>query len=262
MLRSPRLLAVVALWLVALWPLVLLVLGLAAPTVAVRAATFASRAAGWAAWGTAVLAAVAVVAYPPFLPALRLRLRRGWRRLGTSDKPVREAYARLAQFDNVNDHFLVGRHLREHGQPAAAVKHLKRAVELDAGHTNARYQLALALRDAGDLQGAVDELERVIAADRGFAAGQPMLDLVEILEGARMHREADIVLQEYRRLHGDTPLALYLHARALAGLGRRDESVALLRRAAQPPENPRPRSLEEDHARARARVALWFGGFR
>jgi tetratricopeptide (TPR) repeat protein len=261
-LRSPRLLLVLALWVAALWPLLVLALGAVSPVAGVRAGNLATRGIGWTLWGTAALAVALVVFYPPFVPGLRLRLRRLWQRLGTSDKPVRDAYARLAQLETVNDHFAVGRFLRERGQAAPAVKHLQRAVELDAGHLGARYQLALARRDAGDLQAAVDELQRVIAVDAGFASGQPLLDLATILLHAHLHAEADALLAHYRRLHGDTRVALVLQARALAGVGRREDGVALLRQAASPPATPGRVTAEEAHARARARVALWFGGFR
>lgn len=250
------------LWLCALWPGALLGLGYLDPVAGVRAAGWATLAAGWAVWATCVLGGLAVFLYPPFVPALRLRLRRGWQRLGTSDKPVRDAYARLSQLETVNDHFVVGRFLRERGQAAAAVKHLTRAVQLDAAHTNARYQLALAHKDVGNAQGAVDELQRVLAADPQLAAGQPFLDLAAILEAARLHEPADAVLSQYRRLHGDGRVALVLHARALAGVGKREDSKALLRRAAQAPAPGLRVPVEETHARARARVALWFGGFR
>lgn len=240
----------------------LLALGVTSPAWGVRAAHFASRGAGWLLWGAAISAGVAVLLYPPFVSGLRLRLRRTWLKLATSDKPVRDAYARLAQFETVNDHFAVGRFLRERGQGAAAVKHLERAVQLDGTHTGARYQLALARRDAGDLQGAVEALEQVLAADTQLASGQPFLDLATILEQARMHHEADFVLRRFRSLHGDPRIALVLHARALAGLGRREESRMLLQEAAAAAPAGRALSLEEQHARARARVALWFGGYR
>ncbi|MEZ5963472.1 MAG: tetratricopeptide repeat protein [Planctomycetota bacterium] len=262
MFRSPRVLAVSLLWLVALWPLALLALGAAQPTAGVSAAQWVTRGSGWLAWGVLVAGAVAVLLYPPFVPSLRLRVRRAWMRMATSDKPVRDAYARLAQLETVNDHFAVGRFLRERGQAAAAVKHLEQAVHLDGSHTGARYQLALARRDAGDLQGAVDGLQRVLAADTQLASGQPFLDLAAILEQARLHHEADFVLRRFRSLHGDPRVALVLHARALAGLGQRDESRMLLAEAAAPPTDGRQLSLEEQNARARARVALWLGGYR
>jgi tetratricopeptide (TPR) repeat protein len=260
--RSPRVLAVSVLWLAAAWPLVLLLLGLVQPAAGVRAARLATTAVGWLAWGTLMLGVLAVLVYPPFVPGVRLRLRRIWQQLATADKPVRDAFARLAQLETVNDHFLVGRFLRERRQPAAARKHLQRAVELDPTHTSARYQLALALRETGDLQGAVDELQRVLAADPQLASGQPFLDLAEILEQARLHVEADAVLRRFRGMHGDARAALVLHARALAALGRRDECLGLLRQAAAAPPPGTRVTLEDERARARARVALWFGGFR
>lgn len=262
MFRSSRVLAVSLLWLVAVAPLVLLLLGAAQPVAGVRAAHLATRGIGWLLWGTLVVTVLAVLLYPPFLPGMRLRFRRTWQRLATADKPVRDAYARLTQLETVNDHFAVGRFLRERNQPAVALKHLQRAVELDATHTSARYQLALAHRDAGDLQSAVDELQRVLAADPQLASGQPFLDLAEILERARLHAEADRVLRHFRGMHGDPRVALVLHARALAGLGRRDEATILLQEAAAAPKAGARTSLEEERARARARVALWFGGFR
>jgi tetratricopeptide (TPR) repeat protein len=240
----------------------LLVLGTISPSAGVRAAGLATRATGWLLWGGSLALLLGVCFYPPFLPALRLRARRVWTRLATSDQPVRDAYARLKQLETVNDHFAVGRFLRERGQAAAAVKHLERAVQLDAAHINARYQLALAQRDAGNAQAAVDELQRVIAVDAHFASGQPFLDLAEILEGARLYAPADVVLTQYRRLHGDARVALVLHARALAGLGQREPSKALLVQAARAPAAGERVAAAEAHARARARVALWFGGFR
>ncbi len=262
MLRSPRTLAVILLWLVAVWPLALLALGWLDPAAGVRVAGVATHGAGWLLWGACLVSVLVAFLYPPFVPALRLRMQGARRRLGTPDKPVRDAYARLEQLETVNDQFAVGRFLRERGQPAAAVKHLLRAVQLEASHTSARYQLALAYRDANNAQGAVDELQRVLAADPQLASGQPFLDLAELFERARLPAPADAVLTQYRRLHGDTRVALVLHARALAALGRRDESVQLLRQAAAPPAPGVRISPADAHARARARVAMWFGGFR
>lgn len=261
-LRSPRVLAVSLLWLVALWPVAILLTGAVDPVAGVRAVHVAGTALGWLLWGGGIAAGLAVLLYPPFVPAVRLRLRAVWQRLATADKPVRDAYVRLQQLETVNDHFLVGRHLRERNQAGPAVQHLRRAVELDSTHTSARYQLGLALRDAGRVQEAVDELQRVLAADPQLASGRPFLDLAEILDQARMHAEADHLLRRFRGMHGDHRAALVLHARALAGIGEREEAMRLLREAAAPPPPNARMPLEEESARARARVALWFGGYR
>lgn len=262
MSHSGRLFAVIALWLTAIAPLAMLALGALDPVAAVRTGATLAWGLGWTIWGFGVLALFAVVLYPPFVPALRLRARAIWRRLGTSDAPVREAYARLAQFESVNDLFLVGRHLRERGNLPQAVDFLGRAVARDPTHIGARYQLALAHRGLGDLQQAVDGLQDVLARDPQHAFGQPLLDLAEILTRAKMHAEAAAVLTRYRQAHGDARKALLMHARALAGCRELDASRAALNQAAAPTAAGERLDGEDALARGRARVALWLGGYR
>lgn len=262
MLRSLRIGAIAALWLAALWPLALLALGWLDLAAGVRAAHLADRAVGWTLWASLLLGFAATVLYPPFLPGLRLRLRELRAQLGRDNKVLRDAHARLLQFETVNDLHLVGRTLRETGFAKEAVPRLRRALELDGSHMSARYQLALALRDSGELQAAADTLQQLINSEPAYASGQPFLDLAQICERARAWQPADLVLAEYRRRHGDNRQALLLHARVLASLGRRDDSRTALHAAAQTPAPGKRLSAEEDLARARARVALWFGGYR
>jgi tetratricopeptide (TPR) repeat protein len=261
-LRSARISFVVALWLLALWPLAMLALGLADPEAGVRVAHFADRGVGWLLWAVAIAAGAATLLYPPFVPALRLQLRAVRARLSRDDKALRDAHARLTQFETVNDLHLVGRALRDTGFAKEAVPRLRRALELDPQHMSARYQLALALRDAGEAQAAVDALQQLINTDPAYASGQPFLDLAEICAQARAYPQADLVLTEYRRRHGDNRLALLLHAKVLASLGQAEQSRTALQTAAQPQKPGARLSAEENLARARARVALWFGGYR
>ncbi len=262
MSHSGRLSAVIALWLGAAAPLALLVLGAIDPSAAVRTTADVTRGLGWAVWGLGAAGFVGLAFYPPFLPALRLRLGRAWRRLGTSDAPVREAYARLRQFETGNDLLLVGRHLRERGNVPQAVDFLTRAVAKDPTHVGARYQLALAHRAIGNFQAAADGLQDVLARDPGHGFGQPLLDLAEILQAARMPAEAAELLARFRRLHGDRRAVLLQHARVLAACGQREAGLEALRQAAAPPAASERLSADDALARGRARVALWFGGFR
>jgi tetratricopeptide (TPR) repeat protein len=232
------------------------------PAAAVRAVEQAQRALGWAAIGAGTLAGLGLLLFPPFLPWLRLTVARLKERLSTDPGPLLEAQARLRNLETVPDHLLVGRALLQRGEPAPAVAHLARAVELDPDHLPCRFWLGRALAAVGDVPRAVEQLAAVVARDERHAFGEALLELGRLLVRGRDDARALAVLERCEQLFGPSPRALFYKARAQAGLSRHDAARASLRRAAQRPDKDRHAAPHDALYRARARVALLRGGWR
>ena len=248
------------LWLCALVPVALYFIHLSSPEAATRGVMAVGSALRWMLLGGAVAATVALVIYPPFLPGVRLSLRRLRTRLGTNLAPLREAEGRLQHFQTPADHLTAGRVLFQQGRLREALPHLVAAIELDPRHAGARYQLGLALIQARQLQGAAEQLAAAVQIDADHAFGNALLELGVVLERGNAGEQAVEALQRHTAKFGPDRRAMLHQARALTRLDRRDEAVELLRQAAQPPEDGRSMTLENQLARSQARVALLSGG--
>ena len=259
MLHSLRALLAGLLWLCALVPpLLLAVHWWASPLAALQLGAVLWVAVVWIARVVGVAAIVALLAWPPFLPSLRVALQRLRGQMSVPRGPVLEAQARLRHFENPADHAVLGRSYRELGQLPRAVGHLTRALELEPDNTAARAALGQTLLELGDLQGALDHLGRVVQADERHAFGQPLLLLGEVLQRGGRPREAVTVLQRHEQLNGENPRAQLAQARALLALGEKARAREVLRRAAaKPPPGRRP-TAQESLMRARAKALLWW----
>ncbi|MEM7205875.1 MAG: tetratricopeptide repeat protein [Planctomycetota bacterium] len=257
---SLRAAAAALLWLAAAVPLVLYATHLGSPLAAVRLAGILGQGLRWVMLVGTVGFVALLLAYPPFLPHVRLWWRGLRQRMGGDLGPLREAQGRLKHLETAADHLVAGRAFLLQRRHAASLQHLRRAVELDGEHLASRYQLARALIEIGDLRGAIEQLATVIAKDESHAFGGALLELGITLARAGADAEAIAMLDRHTARFGPSRRAALHRAGALTHLGRGDEGVAALREAARPPEAGRSLSLEDQLYRARARVALWRRG--
>lgn len=247
------------LWGVAVFPPVLFVVHLGSPVAAVQLAQGIGTAARWTTLAGGGLFVAGLLIYPPFLPSLRMGLRNVRMRLGTDLGPLREAQARLQHFETAADHLVAGRALLQQGKLGDSVVHLTRAVELDPEHAASRYQLGLALTKIGNLQAAADQLGWVVQHDPGHAFGAAMLELGVVLERGEAATQAVHVLERHEAEFGSNRRNLFHRARAHQTNGDREKALADLRAAAQPPEQGRKLTLDDELMRAKARMALLRG---
>jgi tetratricopeptide (TPR) repeat protein len=247
----------VLLFVVALVPLGLIVgSALGSPQAVYATATiggFWLTRIGWIAVSVFVLG---VIAYPPFLPFLRYRIRDSWKRLGTDKGPMFEGIARLRHLETHADRLLVGRIARQLGDTATAVENLGRAYELDPTHVAGRYQLALLLIEIGQRADAVNLLATVLQEDEKHAFGDALLHAGKNL--FRLHRDAE-ALAALRRHQAVFPGSRQVHllvARVLADTGQMAAAREELKLAARPPGDQEHMSLEENLARTQAKVTF------
>ncbi len=267
MFPRPRQLAAIALWAVALWPLLLLAVHPVSPVAAVALADGAAAALSSAALVALGLGAGLLVAWPPFLPALRVRLQR-WRLRARQD-PARldQALAHLQHLDTAAARADVAHWLLDAGRLRDAVPHLRRAIELAPEMVSARFLLGRTLRQLGDRDGAAATLRQVIAAEADHGFGVAALELARVeaeqaLGGGEREAMAAALaaLRRHEARSGPDREASLLQARLAARLGDRGAMRTALQAAAGSPPAGVRLSPDEALLRARARVALWTWG--
>ncbi len=254
---SPRLYFAAPLWLVALVPAVLFALHLNSPLEAVEI----SQGAEGVLWrgfqiGLAILV-VAALLYPPFLPSLRLGLRRVRNRLSVDQGPMYRALEELRHLETAANHVVVARTMRSMGNLRGAVAHVLQAVEQEPDGLAARFLYGCLLREAGQPQAAAEQLARVVAAEANHAFGEAQVQLGLAQLQAGKESEALTTLEKHAAEFGGSRKTFYWIARAHLALGRAEDARAALRRAAAPPANDVRLTPEDIVYRARARVGLW-----
>ncbi len=259
---SSRIYFAALLWLIALVPAGLFALQLNSPLEAVEI----SQGAEGVLWrgfqiGLAILV-VAALLYPPFLPSLRLGLRRVRNRLSVDQGPMYRALVELRHLDTAANHVVVARTMRNMGNLRGAVAHVLRAVELEPDGLAARFLYGCLLREAGQPQAAAEQLARVVAAeaDHAFGEAQVQLGLSQLQAGKES--EALTTLEKHAADFGGSRKTFYWIARAHRALGRAEDARTALHRAAEPAGEDERLTPEDIVYRARARVGLWITGGR
>lgn len=245
----------IALWALALAILALVLLGDRDPVGALEVATRGLDAAGSLAIAVAVAALAAVLLWPPSILAMRIWLQRQKEKLGVDERPLQEAQARLAHFENAADLSTLGRGWLRRGDAKRAATALARAVELDPQSAGICWLLGEALRELGDLRGAAAALRRAVELDETIGFGAALLAWGTVLERLGDPSAAEAVLSRHEARHGPSRRADLVRARAARARGDRAAAAAFLERAARPIETQGPVPLEERYARACARVA-------
>lgn len=257
---SPRAVFAVLLWAIAAWPVVLIAIAVSAPLRAVRLELAVTGALGTVAvWGLGA-AAIAILLWPPFLPGLRLWLRRLKLRLSLNRLPVYEALDRLRSFENAADHLVAGRGLLAQGQPRLAAQHLARAIELDPADPRARFELAEAARRLGAVADAEALLTDLVAKDPEYGFGDALLRLCDLQLRLGSTAKAALGLERYVSRYGKKREALFLLARARLDSGDRPGTREVLRDAVRPLAPEERRDPSHAYWRGRARVLGWTLG--
>ncbi len=244
----------VLLWLLALTVVVGVLLGDRDPLAldaVVATLTRILRATAFASLGVGI---VAVLFWPPFLPGLRLWLRRSKDRMSVDQRPLHEANARLKHFENAADHLTAGRTWLRMGAFRQALPHLVRSVELDGDSAQGRYQLGLALFGIGQLEAACQQLGRAVAIDPSHAFGDALLVHGLALERGGKGEAAEAALAQHEARFGASRRADLARARIALQRGDAAAAARLLARASRPPEGGMKLPPEEALARAKARV--------
>jgi predicted Zn-dependent protease len=242
-------------WLLAAWPVVLLLVHLGSPVAAVQLEAGVGRVAVRTGVGAAGVLALAALAWPTVPAGIRLGLSRLRLALTTDRAPLLRAIAELRHVETAARRLEVGRlALRLRDLPLAA-ENLRRAIELEPGNIGAHYQWALLCLENGSLPQARAALAAVVAADPGHAFGEAMLLLGRTTLRVGDAAAAREILLRHQREHGGSRRSHVWLAEACVAAGdaataREAYAVA----AAAPTTGPRL-TADENWFRAKARVA-------
>ncbi len=170
----------------------------------------------------------AVAARPTSIPA-RVNLGTSWAQLGKIEAAV-EQFREVLRLDpgNPTAHYNLGFLLAGSNRPAEALPHLQVALGAYPEDSGARFLLAQAFRDTGQLEQALAEFSRVLQSDP--ANEEALLQQVNLLVAKKRFREAlDQLEQANRRFpsRGRTAHTLALFLASSPDLDLRDGARAL-----------------------------------
>lgn len=252
-----RALPLLCIWAAAAWPFVLWLVHQGDPEAAVALAQGLAHLAMQTAWSSLLVGALLLLMFPPAPAFVRRAGARIWMRMTFDQGPLLRALGELQHFENGPRHAEVGRLLRLRGDFAAALPHLRTAVELDPSVPGSWHQFGLALFRLRAFPEAAAAFANAEHLDAGHAFGDSVLYLGRALHEIHDPRALP-TLQLHRQRHGGGPRSLLWLAEALARAGQHAEARAMLRLAAAPPTVAL--SAEENWFRALARVRLWGKG--
>jgi tetratricopeptide (TPR) repeat protein len=241
--------------------LVLAVLAHASPALALQIVEPLGALLGSLATYAVPVVGLLLVAWPPFVPGLRLWLARMKDRMSVDQGPMLTAQDRLRHLETAPDHVTVGLAQLRLGQATRAIPHFGRALALEPAHIAARFHLGRALLQVGALEEAKLALAEVVRTDPGHAFGRAMLELAEACERTGDDATADRILVDHERAHGPQRRAALARGRIALRRGDRETARAYLdQAAARPQAGSRRLTPDEAFDRARARVLRWRCG--
>ncbi len=258
--RALRLLPLVLVWGLAIWPVVLWLLARSDPVLAVRLKLHLLDALAWAAIVLAAVLIVAALLFPPFPAWVRLMFERFRLNFASDRGPLLNALSELQHVETAARHLEVGRLALVRSELQLAVTHLGRAVELDDQVASAWFQLGRLLLRIGQVPGAIQAFQRADDLDPGHAFGEARLLLGRCAILAGDDAAAIRILEDHSREHGGSKKSHYWLGQARAATGDREGAREAMRYAAEPPQGRL--TPEENWFRALARVWLWRGGGR
>lgn len=245
-----------SLWIVALGTVLLVVAGLEAP----RSTTeVAARVAEWLrmfAIAAALIGTLALIAWPPAIPWLRLWWKEARDRMRVDHGPMLEATARLEHFESAADHLIVGRTLLRIGQPNRALRHLMRAVELEPDAVQNAYFCGRALLAVGAYPVALRALTHAAKLDPEYAFGDLLIDLARAQMRNGQPEAAEQTLARHEQRFGAAPTVDLLRAQLAVARDEPERAREFFSRAAAKPPVATVVSPRDRLARARARVGL------
>jgi len=255
-----RLLFVIALWASALVAPLLMVATWIDPVLGVDLAALLAASVAWTLLTITVGSVALALLWPPFLPGLRVAMRRTMTRAGIDQGPLREAVAKLQHLETAQAHLDVARIAAQLGNDRQALPHAVKAVELDPELTSARFLLSQVLDGVGQRQEAVRQCRIVLRDEPDHAFGRAMIHLGECLLRDNDLAGAIETLEQHARLHGATRASAFTLGEAHQRAGNRDASLRWFAEAARNPAPGEHLAAADALVRARARVRLWGRG--
>jgi tetratricopeptide (TPR) repeat protein len=243
-----------------LWPFALAVVHQRSPLAAVDAVLALQSLAGSATVYGLVGAAVLALAWPPFLPSVRLQLRTLLLQLQQDQRALQRALVELRHIDTAQRRLAAGRLALALDRPQLAVEQLQAALQLEPSLPRARYQLGCALMALSRRAEAAVELRAAVAAEPDQAFGDAQLQLGLCLHQLGERDEAFAVLAAHAAAHGGSRKSHYWLAVAADAIGDRAAADAALQFASAPPQPGLPWTAEDAYWRSKARVRRWRRG--
>ena len=249
------------LWVIGLWPLLLLLLFYSlGPMPTVQLQIVLESWAGQLGLVLLVLGGIALLIYPPFPAGVRLLASRTLARMNTDREPLLRAQSDLRNFESAARHLEAGRAAVNTGSPEMAIPHLVRSLELEPSQPAAMHKLGEALLELGQAKAAIGPLARTVelSPEQGFGAAMLLLGRAYMRDG-QLQKAAE-VFARHAREHGGSRKSLYWRGLCLRRSGDEAGAREVFTQAAAPPIEGSKLIAEEGWYRACARVALWGRG--
>ena len=170
----------------------------------------------------------------PFLLVLAFLLVRGYFTEAMRAQRARASFRQNLEAATLNPadasaHYNLGLVHAGRKEFAEARSRFNRAVEIDAEEVDAHYQLGLISRAEGKLPEAIEHFGRVVAAAPDHSQHEVWREIGATYIAAGQFSDASDALEKFLERRASDPEALYLHGRALAGMGRRREAADAMR---------------------------------
>ena len=257
MRTTARRLGLTLLWVIGLWPLLLLLLYSSGPLRAVQFEIAAENLVSQLLLAFCILGAILLLVYPPFPAGVRLLASRLMSRLRTDREPLLRAQSDLRNFESAARHLDAGRAALNTGSPEVALPHLVRSLELEPDQPAAMHKLGQALLELGKPAAAIGPLRRTVALapEQGF--GDALLQLGYAYMRSGDSQNAADVLTRYNNAHGGSRKSHAWLGTCLRLNQQPDAAREAFQIAAAAPADGQRLNAEESWYRATARVALW-----
>lgn len=133
----------------------------------------------------------------------------------------RQSFRRQLQASTLNEHdaeaqYQLGLIYQQRRQQAEALKHFRRAVEIDPKEPDANYQLGVAARVEGRLQDAIQHFSHVVAHDDKYRQSEIWREIGATYLAAGMLEEAKSALEKYVERRPYDPEGLFHLAETLS----------------------------------------------
>jgi tetratricopeptide (TPR) repeat protein len=147
---------------------------------------------------------------------------------------------------------------QERRQDAEAIRRFTNAVTIDAGETDAHFQLGRIARQQGRPKDALGYFQTVLDQDENHHQSEILRELGALYLEAGQFADAWRELEAYVERRPYEAEGLYYCGRALDGVGRREEALSMYRRAVEAARSA-PRYLQRAAAKW-SRLAVKAGG--
>ena len=146
----------------------------------------------------------------------------------------RQSFLRHLEACTINEHdaeaqYQLGIIYQQRRQNAEALKHFKRAVEIDPKEPDANFQLGVVDRKEGRLQAALNHFSIVLAQNDKYRQSEVWREIGATYLAAGMFGEAKSALEKYHERRPYDPEGLYHFAETLSKIGEANRAQELYR---------------------------------